>query len=88
MPKPTPTPIPREVPGPDPVPPQVPPGEVPEIGPGASTLQKLGVAALNLVKAMGNAVDGATKDIIPPMYIDPSLTHPPFSGCPTPDCSS
>jgi RHS repeat-associated protein len=53
--EPTPPPVPRPVPGPDPViSPQVAPGEVPEIQPGASTLEKLGTAALNLGKMLGN----------------------------------
>ena len=77
----------RPVPGPDPVPPQVPPGEVPEIEPGAPLLQKLGVAALNIVKMLGNAADGASSDILPPMYIDPNIVHPQ-GGCPKPDCTN
>jgi hypothetical protein len=75
----------RPVPGPDPVPPQVPPGEIPEIEPGAPLLQKLGVAALNVLKMLGNAADGASSDIIPPMYIPKSMLTP--GGCPTPDCT-
>ena len=47
----------RPVPGPDPVPPQVPPGEVPEIEPGASLGQRVGVAILNLVKGFGQNVE-------------------------------
>jgi len=75
MPKLSPRAIPREVPGSDPVPRQVPPGEVPEISPGASTLEKLGIAALNLVKMLGNT----TTDLIPPIYIPKDITRP--SGC-------
>jgi len=54
---PTPAPIPRPVPGPDPVPPQLPPGEIPEIEPGASLGQRVGVAILNLVKGFGQNVE-------------------------------
>jgi hypothetical protein len=42
----------------------VPPGEVPEIEPGASMLQKLGVAALNIVKALGEAAGNADVIIV------------------------
>jgi hypothetical protein len=47
----------RPVPGPDPVPPQLPPGEIPEIEPGASLGQRIGVAILNLVKGFGQNVE-------------------------------
>lgn len=57
LPKVTPDPIPRPAPGPDPVPPQLPPGEIPEIEPGASLGQRIGVAILNLVKGFGQNVE-------------------------------
>ena len=53
---PDPPPIPRPVPGPNPVPPQLPPGEIPEIAPGASWGQRIGVAILNLVQGFGQNV--------------------------------
>ena len=84
---PTPRYIPREVPGPDPVGPQSAPGEIPEIGVGASALERLGIGALNAVSLMGQVVTGIATDILPPMYINRDVLHLQGNGCSTPDCA-
>jgi RHS repeat-associated protein len=84
-PTPTPSPIPRPVLGPNPVPPQLPPGEIPEIAPGASWGQKIGITILNIVKGFGQGVQDFV--VVPTVVL-----HRPYDGnyCGSnnPDCES
>jgi RHS repeat-associated protein len=91
IPKPTPTPIPRSVPGPDPVPPEfnMKPGEIPEIEPGASVVQKLSTGAALLLKLVPKIIGGASDFIVcVTCQHQPNTMHDAFCGKNNPSCSA